>query len=82
MSGDEDWITDDMDDYFLGTEIEEEYVDVDDDSYVNPETGLTPKQEAYLAYKEACEIYEANWVGTSWWARTEDPPRWEDLWQD
>ena len=79
----EDDFIEDMDDYFLGTEgVEEEYVEFDDGSCVNPETGLTPKQEAYLAFKEACEIYEANWVGTPWWARTEDPPRWEDFWQD
>ncbi len=82
MSSDEDWITEEMDDYFLGSEVEEEYVDPDDYSYVDPETGLTPKQEAYLAYKEALELYNWNWVGTPWWARTEDPPRWEDFWQE
>ena len=40
------------------------------------------KQQAYLEYKRALEIYNANWVGTPWWARTEDPPRWEDFWQE
>ena len=60
-----------MDDYFLGTPEE----------YVDPQAGWT-RQEAYLAYREACDIYEANWVGTPWYERTEDPPRWEDFWQD
>ena len=44
-----------MDDYFLGSEVEEEYVDPDGYSYVDPETGLTPKQQAYLAYKQALD---------------------------
>ena len=59
-----------MDDYFLGT----------------PEEGVSPqtwtRQEAYLAYRQACEEYEADWVGVPWYERTEDPPRWEDFWQD
>ena len=50
---DEDWITEDMDDYFLGTPQEPEYVDPGDYSYVDPETGLTPKQQASLDYKRA-----------------------------
>lgn len=37
---------------------------------------------AYLAYKQALDEYDQNWVGTPWWARTEDPPRWEDFWQE
>ena len=82
MSDDEDWITEDMDDYFLGTQVEEEYIDPNDYSYVDPVTGLTPKQQAYLDYKRALELYNYNWVGTPWWARTEDPPRWEDFWQE
>ena len=79
---DDDWITEEMDDYFLGSEVEEECVDPDGYSYVDPETGLTPKQQAYLAYKQALDEYDQNWVGTPWWARTEDPPRWEDFWQE
>lgn len=82
MSDDEDWITEDMDDYYLGTQVEEEYVDPSDYSYVDPETGLTPKQQAYLDYKRALELYNYNWVGVPWWARKEDPPRWEDFWQE
>ena len=50
MTDDEDWITEDMDDYFLGTPEEPEYVDPDDYSYVDSETGLTPKQQAYQDY--------------------------------
>ena len=82
MTDDEDWITEDMDDYFLGTPQEPEYVDPNDYSYVDPETGLTPKQQAYFAYKQALEEYNYNWVGVPWWARKEDPPRWEDFWQE
>lgn len=82
MTDDEDWITEDMDDYFLGTPQEPEYVDPNDYSYVNPETGLTPKQQAYLDYKQALEEYNYNWVGTPWWARKEDPPRWENFWHE
>ena len=82
MTDDEDWITEDMDDYYLGTQVEEEYVDPNDYSYVDPETGLTPKQQAYLDYKRALELYNYNWVGVPWWARKEDPPRWEDFWQE
>ena len=82
MSDDEDWITEDMDDYYLGTQVEEGYVDSNDYSYVDPETGLTPNQQAYLDYKRALELYNYNWVGVPWWARKEDPPRWEDFWQE
>ena len=82
MTDDEDWITEDMDDYFLGTPQEPEPVDPKDYSYVDPETGLTPKQQAYLDYKRALELYNYNWVGVPWWARKEDPPRWEDFWQE
>ena len=82
MSDDEDWITEDMDDNFLGTPQEPEYVDPTDYSYVDPETGLTPKHQAYLDYKRALELYNYNWVGVPWWARKEDPPRWEDFWQE
>ena len=82
MSDDEDWITEDMDDYFLGTQVEEEYIDPNDYSYVDPVTGLTPKQQAYIDYKNALARYNYDWVGTPWWARTEDPPRWEDFWQE
>ena len=53
MTDDEDWITEDMDDNFLGAPQEPEYVDPNDYSYVDPETGLTPKQQAYLDYKRA-----------------------------
>ena len=53
MSEDEDWITEDMDDYLLGTPQKPEYVAPNDYSYVDPETGLTPKQQAYLDYKRA-----------------------------
>ena len=28
------------------------------------------------------EEYEANWVGVPWYERTEEPPQWEDFWQD
>ena len=59
-----------MDDYFLGTPEED----------VCPQTWT--RQEAYLAYRQAYEEYEANWVGVPWYERTEDPPRWEDFWQD
>lgn len=59
-----------MDDYFLGTPEED----------VEPQTWT--RQEAYLAYRQAYEEYEANWVGVPWYERTEDPPRWEDFWQD
>lgn len=82
MSDDEDWITEDMDDYFLGTPEEPEYVDLDDYSYVDPETGLTPKQQAYQDYLDDLEAYYNSWEGTPWWARTEDPPQWEDYWQE
>lgn len=34
---DDDWITEDVDDYFLGSEVEEEYVDPEGYSYVDPE---------------------------------------------
>ena len=81
MTDDEDWITEEMDDYFLGSQ-EEEYIAPNDYSYVDPETGLSPKQQAYLDYKRALELYNSNWVGVPWWARKEDPPRWEDFWQE
>ena len=55
---DDDWITEDMDDYFLGSEVEEECVDPEGYSYVDPETGLTPKQQAYLAYKQEQYFYK------------------------
>lgn len=62
-------IEDEMDDYFLGTPEEE-----------SPMTWT--RQEAYAAYRQAVEEYEANWVGVPWYDRTEDPPQWEDFWQD
>lgn len=66
----EDFYTEDMDDVFLGTP--EEY----------DGTNTWTRQEADLAYREACEEYEANWVGVPWYERTEEPPQWEDFWQD
>lgn len=82
MANDEDWIEEEMDDYFLGTPEEEDYIDPADYSYRDPATGMTPKQEDYFAYKQALEDYNYNWVGTPWWARTEDPPRWDDYWRE
>lgn len=77
---DEDYTIDNeiMDDYYLGTS--HEYYE--DQSIVDPVTGLTPRQLAYLEYRRACEAYEAAWVGVPWYARTEDPPQWDDYWQD
>ena len=51
-----------MDDYFLGSEVEEEYVDPDGYSSVDPETGLTPKQQAYLAISKPL----TNMTKTGW----------------
>ncbi len=85
MSSDEDWITEDMDDYYLGTiEPEPEYVDFsyddDDDGEPDPETGLTPKQQAYQDYLYALEVYCQSNVGIPWYARNQQPPQWEDFW--
>ena len=78
---DEEWIEAEMDEYFH-QQPEEEYIDPNDYSYVDPQTGLTPKQQAYLEYRQAWDDYEANWIGTPYMDRTEDPPRWEDFWQE
>lgn len=78
---DEEWIEAEMDEYFH-QQPEEEYIDPSDYSYVDPRTVLTPKQQAYLDYKQAWDNYEANWVGTPYMERTEDPPQWEDFWQE
>ena len=78
---DEEWIEAEMDEYFH-QQTEEEYIDPSDYSYVDPRTGLTPKQQAYLNYQQAWDDYEANWVGTPYMDRTEDPPQWEDFWRE
>ena len=78
---DEEWIEAEMDEYFH-QQPEEEYIDPNDYSYVDPRTGLTPKQQAYLDYQQAWDDYEANWVGTPYMDRTEDPPQWEDFWRE
>ena len=78
---DEEWIEAEMDEYFH-QQPDEEYIDPNDYSYVDPQTGLTPKQQAYLEYRQAWDDYEANWIGTPYMDRTEDPPRWEDFWQE
>ena len=77
---DDDYTIEDemMDDYYLGTP--QEYVE--EEVVVDPSTGLTPRQLAYLEYRQACEAYEASWIGVPWYARSEDPPRWEDFWPD
>lgn len=78
---DEEWIEAEMDEYFH-QQPEEEYIDPNDYSYVDPRTGLTPKQQAYLDYRQAWDDYEANWVGTPYMDRTEDPPQWEVFWRE
>jgi len=78
---DEEWIEAEMDEYFH-QQPEEEYIDPNDYSYVDPQTGLTLKQQAYLDYRQAWDDYEANWVGTPYMDRTEDPPQWEDFWRE
>ena len=78
---DEEWIEAEMDEYFH-QQPEEEFIDPNDYSYVDPRTGLTPKQQAYLDYMQALEDYEANWIGTPVMDRTEDPPQWEDFWRE
>lgn len=78
---DEEWIEAEMDEYFH-QQPEEEYIDPNDYSYVDPRTGLTLKQQAYLDYRQAWDDYEANWVGTLYMDRTEDPPQWEDFWRE
>ena len=78
---DEEWIEAEMDEYFH-QQPEDEYIAPNDYSYVDPRTGLTPKQQAYLDYQQAWDDYEANWVGTPYMDRTEDPPQWEDFWRE
>lgn len=78
---DEEWIEAEMDEYFH-QQPEEEYIDPNEYSYVDPRTGLTPKQQAYLDYRDACEEYEYNWIGTPYMERPVGPPRWEDFWQE
>lgn len=46
---DEDWIEYEMDEYYLNGP-QTHYVDPADYSYVDPMTGLTPKQQAWLDY--------------------------------
>lgn len=78
---DDEWIEAEMDEYFH-QQPDEEYIDPNDYSYVDPRTGLTPKQQAYLDYQQAWDDYEANWIGTPYMDRTEDPPQWEDFWRE
>lgn len=78
---DDEWIEAEMDEYFH-QQPDEEYIDPNDYSYVDPQTGLTPKQQAYLDYQQAWDDYEANWIGTPYMDRTEDPPQWEDFWRE
>ena len=47
---DEEWIEAEMDECFH-QQPDEEYID--DYSYVDPRTGLTPKQQAWLDYQQA-----------------------------
>lgn len=81
---DDDYAIEDemMDDYYLGTvEPEPEQVDFSyDDGKPDPQTGLTPMQQAYRDYLHALEVYIQNWAGVPWYARTEEPPRWADFW--
>lgn len=67
-----------MDDYYFGTSHDYYTEQI----IVDPETGPTLRQLAYLEYRRACEAYEAAWVGVPWYTRTEEPPQWEDFWQD
>ena len=61
-------IEDEMtDDYCLGT-FPEYY---EEEIVADPRTGLTPRQLAYLEYRQACEEYEVRWVGVPWYARRE-----------
>lgn len=78
---DDEWIEAEMDEYFH-QQPDEEYIDPNDYSYVDSRTGLTPKQQAYLDYQQAWDDYEANWIGTPYMDRTEDPPQWEDFWRE
>ena len=75
---DDDIVEAEMDEYFH--QQPDEYIE--DYSYVDPQTGLTPKQQAWEEYQQAWEDYEANWIGTPYMDRTEDPPQWEDFWQE
>ena len=75
---DDDIVEAEMDEYFH--QQPDEYIE--DYSYVDPKTGLTPKQQAWEEYQQAWEDYEANWIGTPYMDRTEDPPQWEDFWQE
>ena len=78
---DEDWIESEMDEYYLNGP-RTHYVDPADYSYVDPKTGLTPKQQAWLDYQADMEVYNSNWIGVPLGERTEDPPRWEDYWHE
>ena len=78
---DDEIVEAEMDEYFH-QQPDEDYIDPRDYSYVDPRTGLTPKQQAWLDYQQDLADYEANWIGTPYMDRTEDPPQWEDYWRE
>ncbi len=77
MYGRDDVIEAEMDEYFHQLP-DEDYFDPNNYSYFDPQTGLTPKQQDWLSYQQDLADYEANWVGTPYMERTEDPTQRED----